>query len=347
MTDADTIGLFWARSETAITELGKKYDRLARSVAMNILRDRLDTEECMNDSYLGMWNSLPPEKPQVLPAFFTAITRNLALKLYRWNIYDSKVSYPYEDPALSDPNNTNTQTITTDVRGYTVRMEIPEIWRNNGHTYHDRIREADETLDPLRLNLSIDMHTNLLMDSDGNWSPERLDGSMITLESFGSILATVISTGTNTNGLSYLIITDESLDPYTIGKDYSIAFAHNAQILFTFCISTYPEDGEHDFEEIVLPIIESVTAEEANEFIVFWLPLMEQNPYNIISFQSDIFTDLAKLTVTPTPDTVIRVFMAWQASVEFVEIETQELSAPEREGFTVIEWGGIQVITVE
>lgn len=84
MNDADIIGLFWARSETAITTLADKYDRLARSVAMNILHDRLDTEECMNDSYLGMWNSLPPEKPQVLSAFFTAITRNIALKLYRY-----------------------------------------------------------------------------------------------------------------------------------------------------------------------------------------------------------------------------------------------------------------------
>jgi len=84
VNDAEIIGLFWTRSETAITALADKYDRLARSVAMNILHDRLDTEECMNDSYLGMWNSLPPEKPQVLSAFFTAITRNLALKLYRY-----------------------------------------------------------------------------------------------------------------------------------------------------------------------------------------------------------------------------------------------------------------------
>ncbi len=84
MNDADIISLFWARSETAITELGNKYDRLARSVAMNILHDRLDTEECMNDSYLGMWNSIPPEKPQILPAFFTAIVRNIALKLFRY-----------------------------------------------------------------------------------------------------------------------------------------------------------------------------------------------------------------------------------------------------------------------
>jgi len=83
MDDAEIIGLFFMRRETAITELGKKYDRLARSVAMNILHDRMDTEECMNDSYLGMWNSLPPEKPQILPAFFTAVTRNLALKQYR------------------------------------------------------------------------------------------------------------------------------------------------------------------------------------------------------------------------------------------------------------------------
>ena len=82
---------------------------------------------------------------------------------------------------------------------------------------------------------------------------------------------------------------------------------------------------------------------EANEFIVFWLPLMEQNPYNIISFQSDIYTDSAKLKVVPSPDTVIRVFMAYKISDEFIEIEPQKLSVPVREGFTVIEWGGTEV----
>ncbi len=84
MNDVEIIDLFWKRSETAITELANKYDRLARSVAMNILHDRLDAEECMNDSYLGMWNSLPPKRPQVLPAFFTRITRNAALNHYRY-----------------------------------------------------------------------------------------------------------------------------------------------------------------------------------------------------------------------------------------------------------------------
>lgn len=85
MNDTDIIDLFWARSESAIEELGKKYDRLARSVAMKFLRDRQDVEECMNDSYLGMWNSLPPNRPRVLPAFFTALTRNTALKRVRYN----------------------------------------------------------------------------------------------------------------------------------------------------------------------------------------------------------------------------------------------------------------------
>lgn len=86
-----------------------------------------------------------------------------------------------------------------------------------------------------------------------------------------------------------------------------------------------------------------LTRREANEFIVYWLPLMEQNEYNIISFQTDIYTDAAKLTVNPEPDTLIRVFMAWKKTDSFVELDAQELSAPERSGFTLIEWGGTEI----
>lgn len=82
---------------------------------------------------------------------------------------------------------------------------------------------------------------------------------------------------------------------------------------------------------------------EANEFIVYWLPLMEQNPYNVISFQEDVYTDAARLKVNPAPDTVIRVFMAWQKADAFVQLPEQELTAPERTGFTVVEWGGTEV----
>ena len=85
-----------------------------------------------------------------------------------------------------------------------------------------------------------------------------------------------------------------------------------------------------------------LTRREANEFIVYWLPLMEKNPYNIISFQTDIYTDAAQLEVNPAPDTLIRVFMAWQATDSYVEMPEQELTAPERTGFTVVEWGGTE-----
>ncbi len=82
---------------------------------------------------------------------------------------------------------------------------------------------------------------------------------------------------------------------------------------------------------------------EANEFIVYWLPLMQENPYNIISFQTEVYTDAAKLQIDPAPDTLIRVFMAWQGSDTYVAIEEQELTAPERTGFTVVEWGGTEL----
>ena len=86
-----------------------------------------------------------------------------------------------------------------------------------------------------------------------------------------------------------------------------------------------------------------LTRREANEFIVYWLPLMEQNPYNIISFQTDIYTDAAKLEIEPAPDTLIRVFMTWQSSKIYIELPEQELTTTQRTGFTAVEWGGTEI----
>ncbi len=86
-----------------------------------------------------------------------------------------------------------------------------------------------------------------------------------------------------------------------------------------------------------------LTRREANEFIVYWLPLMEKNPYNLISFQNASYTDAANLQIRPAPDTLIRVFMAWQPLNDYVNLKPQTLSAPERKGFTAVEWGGTQV----
>lgn len=82
---------------------------------------------------------------------------------------------------------------------------------------------------------------------------------------------------------------------------------------------------------------------EANEFIVYWLPRMEPNPYNLISFQEDAYTDHAVLTITPEPDSLLRVFMAWRPLEAPVEIPAQDLPAFTRTGFTVVEWGGAEL----
>ena len=86
-----------------------------------------------------------------------------------------------------------------------------------------------------------------------------------------------------------------------------------------------------------------LTRREANEFIVYWLPQMEQNPYNLIAFQSDAYTDHARLTVTPEPDSMLRVFMAWKSLEHPIDIPAQDLPAFNRTGFAVVEWGGAEV----
>ena len=86
-----------------------------------------------------------------------------------------------------------------------------------------------------------------------------------------------------------------------------------------------------------------LTEDEMNEFIVYWLPLMEHNKYNLISFQSEAYTDSAKLNITPAPDSMLRVFMAYVPLEEAVDVEPQQLSTFERTGFTVVEWGGSKI----
>jgi hypothetical protein len=82
---------------------------------------------------------------------------------------------------------------------------------------------------------------------------------------------------------------------------------------------------------------------EYNEFIVYWLPLMEKNKYNLVAFQGAAYTDNAVLRVTPEPDSVLRVFMAFKPLSQPIAIPPQELVPFERKGFTVIEWGGSEV----
>ena len=82
---------------------------------------------------------------------------------------------------------------------------------------------------------------------------------------------------------------------------------------------------------------------EANEFIIYWLPRMEANEWNLISFQQEAYRESAKLIVDPAPDSMLRVFMAWKPAEQNIPIEPQEFEPFDRDGFTVVEWGGCEV----
>ena len=117
LEDGKIVALFFERSEQAIVELSNKYGAMCHKVADNILNDKLDSEECVNDAFLAVWNTVPPQKPDPLSSYVCRIVRNLALKKYHENtalkrnsIYDVSLdeiadcipaSYSVEDEAAA------------------------------------------------------------------------------------------------------------------------------------------------------------------------------------------------------------------------------------------------------
>ena len=91
LEDEEIIELYWARNERAITETDKKYKNYLHTIAYNILHDDLDCEECLNDTYLGTWNSIPPTRPNVFQAFISKIMRNTALGRYNKNTAEKRI----------------------------------------------------------------------------------------------------------------------------------------------------------------------------------------------------------------------------------------------------------------
>lgn len=149
--------------------------------------------------------------------------------------------------------------------------------------------------------------------------PEYRDGWKVTASPDGTL------TDADGQTYNYLYWEGENSVSYDFSSGYCVAGSDTVSFL---------EDALQQL---------GLTRQEANEFIVYWLPLMKENPYNLITFQSDVYTQAAQLSVDPTPDTVIRVFMAWKPLKDAVEIPAQDLTAPDRTGFTVVEWGGSQV----
>lgn len=138
---------------------------------------------------------------------------------------------------------------------------------------------------------------------------------------------------------------DGTLTDHANGREYSYLFWEGEPEKVEFDFSRgYCVAGKDTvkFLQEILPQI-GLTPREYNEFIVYWLPKMQDNSYNIISFQTDVYTDLAWLEVDPKPDSVLRVFMAVKPSIVYVEMDPQEFEPFVRDGFAVVEWGGTLV----
>lgn len=83
MEDYKIVDLYWARNEAAITESEKKYGKMLRSLSYSLLSSREDAEECVNDTYLGAWNTMPTAKPMYLGAYLSKITRRISVDRWR------------------------------------------------------------------------------------------------------------------------------------------------------------------------------------------------------------------------------------------------------------------------
>ena len=155
MKDIEIIELFFRRTEEAITRLAEKYGAMCQTVAQRILRDRRDSEECVNDAWLQTWNAIPPQRPACLGGFVGRITRNLALNRLAYNHAQKRDSILEEafgelSGSLPDSGNMLTDEVTFQdflnrflrrqseesrryfLRRYWYGMSVPEIARECG-----------------------------------------------------------------------------------------------------------------------------------------------------------------------------------------------------------------------
>jgi len=118
LTNEKIIDLFSERSEQAIKELSLKYGSLCKNIAFNILHNKCDAEECESDTYLKVWNTIPPQKPQCLIAYVSKIARNISLnslKYYNQKKRNADIDTLFSELCECIPSNKNLAQITEDI----------------------------------------------------------------------------------------------------------------------------------------------------------------------------------------------------------------------------------------
>lgn len=163
IADEQIIELYWRREEKAIQETDKKYGQFLFRIAYNILHERLDCEECQNDTYLGVWNAIPPTRPTVFPAFITQIMRRIAINRYKEKA--SKKRIPSElTISMEDVNGTlhgdNSVAVKYEMAevGKIINNYVRELSDRQRYIFIDRFYLA-ESVETIATDLSISVPT--------------------------------------------------------------------------------------------------------------------------------------------------------------------------------------------
>ncbi len=254
-------------------------------------------------------------------------TLTLTINEITENSFICELPWPY--PAVYTVEITDTDLLDEYCAGDTIQVDYGNMYQQSEWDYlivDAKISHSDFQLEEgadykpvIYLYPEEETQVDVKLDYNGELTvtyPEYGDGWSVTAMPDGTLY------DENGNEYSYLFWEGKSNISYDFSKGFCVKGEDTAEFL-RWALSTL-----------------GLTPREYNEFIVFWLPFMQDNEYNIISFQYDCYTDNAVLSVTPEPDTVLRVFMAFYASDEYVDIPEQELTTTERNGFTVVEWGG-------
>lgn len=147
-----------------------------------------------------------------------------------------------------------------------------------------------------------------------------------------------------TDGWKVTAYPDGTLVDRATGKEYSYLFWESRMNIEFDLSEGFVVKGE-DTAEFLQDTLSKMglTPREYNEMIVYWLPKMQNNEYNLITFQQEAYTDNARLQIDPEPDSMLRVFMAFKALEEPIEVKEPALETFERKGFAVVEWGGTEI----
>lgn len=163
IADEQIIELFWQREEKAIQETDIKYGKILFGIAYNILHDRLDCEECQNDTYLGVWKAIPPTRPKAFPAFIVEIMRRIAINRYKEKT--SKKRIPSElTVSMDDINDTlhSDETVESEYAaeevGRIINDYVRELSERQRYIFIDRFYLA-ESIETIATDLSISVPT--------------------------------------------------------------------------------------------------------------------------------------------------------------------------------------------